>query len=370
MRRAALLLLSLLLLSGCEDQRILEKLGFILAVSFDMEKTKSEEDTLKIGFSIPRSQQDKQIFISTLAQTYKNAILNLSRENNYELVNGQLRLILFSKEYAQSGLDKQLDTFERDPKIAGNAKLIVVDGDAGDLLSKDLPQYDQTGLFLNNMLETVNKVHLIPLADIYTFTRDLYDDGIDPVIPVLKASSEKIQITGIGLFHDARYIDKLDPMQFPIFSLLQGTFNGGALVMRVNEETDKAIQISLNHIYGKRKVNVTLQHPIQTGHDVKIMIDFNIKGALTEYTGSLDLDNPQNQVKLESLMNKYLEQEVAKVIRSFQELKVDPIGLGKFVRIKTTYPEWKANDWRDIFESAEITVKSNVKIRNYGKVQE
>ncbi|WP_449290013.1 hypothetical protein [Paenibacillus melissococcoides] len=50
------------------------------------------------------------------------------------------------------------------------------------------------------LLHSVIESAMIPEANIYSFIRDLFDDGIDPVAPVMKAHPETIEVAGIALF--------------------------------------------------------------------------------------------------------------------------------------------------------------------------
>lgn len=357
-------------MTGCKDHFYLEKLSYTLATSYDVLKTESNNDNFKIGFSIPSNKQDKQVFISTVAKTNNEALKTLSRENNFELVKGQLRIALLGKEYAKLGIIKELDTFVRDPTIRGNVKLITVDGDAGELLSRSLPQNEMTSLFLDDLLLTTEKTSIIPETNLYTFARDLYDEAIDPIMPVIKKDNQKLFISGIGLFQSDKLVEILKAEHLPVFRLLHGSFNNLDCVIKIHEEAEKVdSQVGLFHISGERNISVSVHHPIKSGKDLKVTIGINVIGAITEYTGSMKLEYPTNQLKLEAYMNRYFEQEAEKLVDLFQKRKIDPLGIGQFVRQQTSHSEWKTIQWRDVFETADIRVKANVKMKNYGEVQ-
>jgi spore germination protein len=233
-----------------------------------------------------------------------------------------------------------------------------------------MPQYEPTSLFLNNLLATTNKLHIIPVANLFTFGRDLLDDGIDPVIPVIKSESDTIKITGMGLFQDTRYVESLDAAHFPLFALLQGRINDSSIGMEAQENKEKRVQIGLDHLSGNRKITVHARHPVRSGDDVRIMIELRLRGSVTEYTGDLNLQQTQNQAKLEAFMNRTLEAEAKTVMAQFKQHKVDPLGLGQYVRQQTPYSEWKSLQWRDILAAADVQVKFDVKIRNYGKIEQ
>ncbi|RNB83951.1 Ger(x)C family spore germination protein [Brevibacillus nitrificans] len=369
MHRAWALVLTVLCLTGCQDHFYLEKLGYILAISYDATKAEAIDGKLKFGFAIPRSEADKQIFITTEAKSNNEALLTISRENNYQLVKGHLRMVLFGKDCARLGVNQQLDTLIRDSTIRGNVKMIAVDGDAGELLNRSLPQYDLTSLFLNDLLQTTEKTSIIPESDLFTFTRDLYDDAIDPFMPVLKVGSQKIYLSGIGLFQDDKLVDIVGSEQMPTFHLLQGSIHNLNLIMNIQEDEGKASQVGLFHVSGERKITVTAHHPIKSGTDLKVSIELNMSGAVTEYSGPMKLEYPRNQRKLEAYMNRFVEQEAEKMVESLQKKKVDPLGIGQFVRQQTTHAEWKAILWRDVWETADIQVKANMKMKNYGEIQ-
>ena len=106
------LLLCLLPLAGCGDQRILEDLGFIQTTSYDL----LPDGNLAISVSIPQADPEtsaKREVLTATAKSSKEAKMIMSRQTGMLLVSGQLRNVLFGRSMAEHGLHGHLDTLYR-----------------------------------------------------------------------------------------------------------------------------------------------------------------------------------------------------------------------------------------------------------------
>src|SRR5690606_24140257 len=113
LQRAVMLLLIILLLTGCGDQRILEKLGFTQTTSYDLDPNqeqasndeKQEQQKLLVSVTIPRtSDETSRELITATAYTSKEAKLKLQSQTEFRMVSGQLRNTLFGLSLAKQGI--------------------------------------------------------------------------------------------------------------------------------------------------------------------------------------------------------------------------------------------------------------------------
>ncbi|WP_139491556.1 Ger(x)C family spore germination protein [Brevibacillus dissolubilis] len=364
------LVLVLLLLTGCGDQRILEELGFARSVAYDTIPDQESDGRIQISATIPKANQQEKIFFTTIARTSKEARIKFSKENNRRIVSGQMRSVLFGIDLAKKGLWDHIDTLIRDPQVSANVHVILVEGSGGDLLKKEYKPYPQVGEYIDELIKTEARATAIPDSRLYDFSRDYYDDGADPVAPILKSTGAKIKVVGIGLFRDDRYVTRIPTDQFMFIAFLRGDFRSGDITMRIPETKQHHENVMLSSMVNKRTIHVTRNHPVRDGHDIQVDIEMEISGSLLEYTGQLKLQRSSDQIKLETIMNKYIKQETERVLKSMQKHRVDSIGLGQYVRNKLSYEEWKNLDWNKAFADVRISVHPHIKIKDYGKLQE
>ncbi|WP_461479654.1 Ger(x)C family spore germination protein [Paenibacillus sp. PvR148] len=359
----------ILTISGCStDKKRLEKLGLINSISYDINRPEpGAEKKLLVSISVPTSPAvggNKREFLTTVSTSGKEARGNLSRQTSKILVNGQLRNILLGKEFAEQGIWPHLDTLVRDPSIGPRVRMTVVNGNASELLKMDFPSELETGQYIYKLLVTEERNKTIPEVSILHFIRDLFDDGIDPVAPILKLNKDHLVIDGIGLFDGDRYRTRISPKDALIFACLRGNFRQGEINIGFNHRNSTEA-VTLSSIINHRKVKIS-----QDQHEkIHVVFDLHIKGSIIEYTGKLKLGKKQDQKQLEKQVSEYLKEKAELLIHQMQKNKVDSVGLGQHVRNSMSYDEWKKLNWKKVYSSIPIQCKFKVEFINYGKFQ-
>lgn len=361
-KKGMLLLLALLLLfgSGCgSDQRVLERLGFLHTVAFDL----LPDGMLKIAASIPRYGGEKSSEeLETTARSSKDGKMRLSQKTNWILVSGQIRNTMYGTSLAKQGIKDHIDSLVRDPSISPLVKITVVNGSATDMLSKDYPKHLRTGQYFDEMLEKESLKHLAPRTTVTSFIRDLTEEGIDPIAPILRGNEEDVVFDGIALFKDDRYVAKVPAKDTMIFYILKESFKRGEIHLEMDQRPDEQ-QVMLEELKSKRRVVVD-----QTGSgQPKISLNIELTGSVREYYGNLNLDKADQKRLLEQWIAECVTKRANKMIRKLQEYQVDSLGIGRYVRNHGTYREWKKQDWHTVYPKLQIECQIKVKIKDYGK---
>jgi spore germination protein len=360
-----------LCLSGCTDTRQLERLAFIHTVAYDL-KQKIEngkkvdylEVTDTIPIADPETKKAREV-LTTVVKTSKEAKITLSRKTNRILVDGQARNCIFGVTLAKQGLWKYLETLRRDPSVGQRLFITVVDGNAHDLLSKDYHQHPITGHYIYRLLEKEGRIQTIPKTSLYTFTRDYYDDGIDPVCPVIKQEKDNVRINGIALFHKDRYITKIPLKKGTLFALLHENLRQGEISMAV-KRGGKTERVMYNSILSKRHVKVK---KLANAHQFEVDLNLKLQGSVQEYLGSLDITKEKDRKKLEQSMAKIVEKDSEKLVSFMQKNGVDSLGMGVYVRNSLSYKEWKALNWEKIYPTVKFVSHVNLRIKDVGKTK-
>jgi len=369
-----MLLAILCMLVACGDQRVLESLGFIQTTSYDLyqesdsENTEQEATKLLITSTIPRPQSEgleaSRAVMSTTAYTSKEARIKLSSQSELTLVSGQLRNVLFGTSLAKQGIWAHIDTLIRDPSISPRVKVTIVNGRAHDLLKKEFPQHPRTGQYLDHLLEKEASAHMIPQINLYQFTRDYLDDGIDPIAPIVSYHAEDIVLDGIALFRDDHYVTKIEPDQALVFFFLRGRFKNGDMSVDLSTVGRKNEYLMFNSLINKHKIKIAY-HPDRDNYQADIYI--KVTGSVLEYTGTLSLDKEDDQKTIEKLVAQYITIKGEEMIALMKENSVDSIGLGKYIRRTLSYDDWKSLDWDEVYSNLEVNCHVDVRIKDYGK---
>ncbi len=362
--RIRLLLLAILvLLTGCSDTRILEETGFIQSVSFDA----APDGNIHYAISVPISNPDiktasLRLFLETESISSKTARIELSRRTNLQLASGQLRTILLGLPLAKEGPWPHMDTVFRDPTISEKTKIIVVNGIASKLLGKNYPSHPRTGKYIDHLIEKETKSQTIPESTIYSFSRDYYDDGIEPVAPMIKDDGDAIAIDGLALFKKDKYMGKIPNDSMIFFSFLLGDLKEGEIGIDLTNTSDVSKSVMINSLVSMRKIKVTHAE----GKDIRVKIPVDVAATVSEYIGELDLNRPSDLHKLEHEITAVLNHRSQKIIAQLQEINTDNLGIGKHVRNSMSYEEWKSLDWDEVYPNMQITCEMKVRIKDHG----
>ncbi|GAB6989126.1 Ger(x)C family spore germination protein [Paenibacillus pini] len=357
-------LILIIVCSGCaKNQRVLEKLGMDHTIGYDQLQGK-----LLVTATLPNpksiNEGNDEILTST-AKTSKEAKINIARESSRSIVTGQLRNTMYSEEIARSGLKDLIQNLARDPSISPRVKITLVAGSVHDLLTSSYPGHPETSQYVDHMLNKNLKNQNIPLVNLHQFTRDLLDDGIDPVAPIIKKAGDNVIIDGIALFKDDKYIVRLDPKYNLIFAMTRGNFKQGELFVELQED-QKTSSVMLGTLSSRHKFHV---HQDNKG---SWMVDLHLylKGSIQEYTGTQILTNNIDIEQLAKQISHSIQASVNRMVSTMQTNGVDSIGIGKHIRNHMNYKEWNALKWSEVYPKVKLNCIVHTKIKEYGQIQQ
>ncbi|MFD1175083.1 Ger(x)C family spore germination protein [Paenibacillus puldeungensis] len=351
-----------ILLSGCsQDQNMLERIGYIQSAAYDL----APKGDVKVTISIPlvtqfaRDGRTTDELLSTVAHSSKEANKKLSLQTSRLLVSGQIRALLFGVKLAQQGLQTHMDTFLRDPSFSKRTPVVVVDGDSGDLISHEYPRHTKTSNYIEKLLQKEFSKQIYPRILLHEFIRDLNDDGQDPIATMIRETKNGIEMSGVALFRKDRFITKLSPEDVFIFSLMYHSINRGEFTIAT--ENPELRSVSFNVSKSKRKIKVSRTDE----GEYQVNIGVKVQASIMEYIGTLRLST-SDRAKAEQLINESIANAAERIIHNMQKNRVDSLGIGKYVRNKMSYSEWKKTDWHDMYSKMPIHVQCSFIIKNYG----
>lgn len=362
LRRLFLTAVLCFLLAGCsQDQRILERIGYIETAAFDA----APENKLQVTISMPlvtqfaKNGETTDELLKTICSSPKEAKSSLSFQTSRTIVSGQIRTLLFGEALARRGLWAHMDTFLRDPSISIRTAMVVVEGKAGAIISQEYPRHTKTANYINKLLQKEFYKQSTPRTALYQFTRDYYDDGMDPIAIMLREQGKNIAISGIALFRGERMIGKLPGEDIYLFSILYQNLKQGEFSLSSDDPDLKSI--SFRAVKSKRRIEVTKRSSGEYEADIYLKVE----GGVEEYVGGAKLSTPE-RAKVEQLVSQHIAAESLRIIKTMQQNKADSIGLGKYVRNKMGSEEWEKNSWHELFGQMPVRVHCSFYMKNFG----
>ncbi|WP_082232967.1 Ger(x)C family spore germination protein [Halobacillus massiliensis] len=345
----------LVFLSGCFiEESIVDDISMITVIGFD----KEEEDKVLATISVPYYLSEIEV-INRVYETEgfftKDAVDLGSSKSENPMVIAQTEVIIFSKELAEEGLFKYLDSYQRDPSISTRLFVAIAKEESASLLRNQLPTNKDLGVTLGRLFRHNIEQNFLPKTNLHLYLFDYYQEGVDPVLPILTKEQDAFVIDGIGFLKGDQLKGTINfNYDTMVFRQLKESFDHGSFTFKVNDGELASVQ----NISSKKHVEV------KEGSTPTIKIRVDMDGYMREYSGSGGTKKVINEIDKE--MEKLLEARAKHILQQFEEWGVDPIGLGN--EIRKTRKNWKEKEWENIYEKVNVEVEYNVTVKETGVI--
>lgn len=362
------LFLLLLLLVACDDPNLeepaIEDLGMVGVMGFDYE----DEENVRVTVTLPQPRHDaeeqEQIY-STVVKLPHQAIMDVSTLTEKVLTTTQLRVVLFSEEFARRvGVRKLIENLYRDPHVGTNVYIAVVKGSVEEMLNGEYNDKPEINNYLNELLTPRIMTAFNPFTTIHDFIFRNTDNVSDPSVPYLEIiGGDSVKITHVALFRGDKMVDKIDPEEAKLIGAMKKRkkLPDFAIMIPGEEQEEEMLILKFVETRYDVKANGDLNNP-------EIYVHLYIRGSIVDYDGFRDLSDVDTRQNIEDKISEQLEHKLIMVIERLQELQVDPFGLGESFRIKEPY-NWSKERWNESFSRAEITTHIEVRIISTGTIK-
>ncbi|MBH0169587.1 Ger(x)C family spore germination protein [Fictibacillus sp. 18YEL24] len=354
------ILFLIFILAGCVPKEIIDEVQLIHAIGFDKKPDESIQGTI----TYPVFNMDGNVRVETLtavSHTSRFIRSKLNTQSPKTLTTGQLRVVLFNDRFAEKGIIEIVNSLYRDPNVGNRLFLTVVNGSTNELLTKKYTASALPSMYLADLLDQNIKSENLPKTNLHVFLYSYYGEGMDPFLPIVKTHKKSIQLEGIALFNKDKYVGKLNHRQSFAFKVLLGGSKSGNYEVEVKKEKRKGHAVIRNikgtTTYDIKKVNGVPQFNIK----------MKILGEIHEYPHWLNLEQPANIALIEKTLKKQLQDEAQGIVKKFQKLKVDPLGLGDQVRRREK--GWDYQVFKKQYPSMKIKVSTEVDVVETGVIE-
>ena len=350
LKRMAVALLSLFLLVGCEQPKVVDDIRIVQALGYDYYDESHILGTITTpiyahtgGSGQVQATADTYSVVSHIGRTLNTL---LESRSEFPLEIGKLLVILYGKDLAKGGLFPYIDVVNRNPDVGRTISLAVVDGRAETILNHKFTTDQLVSAYLNDLIQHNTKASF-PKNNLHEFLYSYFGDGMDPFMPLLKLKQHHVEIEGIALFKGDNYVDYL-PFEYAYpFKMMFESFNDGSYEVPINR----------NHYMSITNISSKVDYKVENASSNRPIIYINVKekGFLRE--SSSTMQPKQNIKEIERIMERTLEREGNQILEMLKKLGVDPLRLGDKVR---SYDRgWSEEKWRAIYP--HVTVKLDVR---------
>lgn len=397
--KSLLLMFVVCLLTGCWDREELEDKAYVIGLGLDRSEDKGKiKVTMLIanpevgsmqggGGSNEKAREivsfDANDFLT--AKGTANAVV--SRRISYEL----LKVIVVSEEFAKDpALIKTLNDALKDKEIRMDSYLVVSKENANQYFLKNKPRMEtRPHKYFQFMIDHGIENGLIPRSTLFRFFKTI-EGGSDLFLamytsterqktPEIKGEDEYLagelntsgdlddtQFIGSAVFKNGKMIGKLSGQQTRIVNTLDDTTEIEDVLINTpdyfSKEKEQMAFRLLKTKNNKVKMNFKAAKP-----KIEIIVPFSVE--VLSNPSMVNFKNIKNQQKLKHHLTNHLKKTIEDVLkRSQTELKGAPYPLSLFVRkYFRTIQEYEDFNWPEKFIEADITVKPELDIVDYGK---
>ncbi|MCA0988361.1 Ger(x)C family spore germination protein [Guptibacillus algicola] len=354
----------LIFLVGCRsDQLSLERTSIALVVGIDQSQEEGDMTIYQTNPVFSREATDTVSTLQTTAHSLRQARDNLDSQSAGTIVGGKLQVLLLGKELMkEQAMFEELDVFYRDPKNSPNARVAMVDGPIREIMEFKPEDKPRLAVYLSDLIDTTHLRENAVLTTLQEFHYANFEKGITPAVTEILFKGEEIQVKGSALLDEnGKYVFSAGHLESSIIQMLRKDVQEPIPISLVVEKPNKVLSVGVTRI--KRNIDVSYKDD-----QLVFDIDFKLKVSITENTSSLDLIKDSSRI--ESIISKKIEKKADKLIKKVQDEKIEPFGLGVYVRAYE-YDKWKTfeDDWPEEFSKAKVNVKTSVSIIEHGVIQ-
>ncbi|WP_458413580.1 Ger(x)C family spore germination protein [Schinkia sp. CFF1] len=339
-------------------KQIIDDIFLVMAVGYDY----VGEDRFTGTAVVPHYKLDQTIenlaFSNTSSLIYQNRD-KLNSESSKPLISGKLQIVLYNRELAEkAGIFRYIDNLQRDPNIGSRVQLAIFEGSTEKFLHQ-LKTDEPVGIYISDLLEESSEYSNLPTNNLHTFEFAYYNKGMDPILPLLEGKKERAKVKGIALFRGDKMVDSVSLQELFYFRSLYENFKKGVFYIKLKNGE----RTFLTNIKSTRKFTI---HPNQVENfPPNVTITINMKGLIREYSGPYIPDKFVKDIEKE--IKEDMEEKTTQMIKKFQEVGIDPIGVGFQVRHHTR--NYHDKYWKNAYPNVDIKVNAKVEILERGVIK-
>jgi spore germination protein len=356
-------------LTGCAEPQILEEIGLITTIGYDVgEKGLIKGTAVELKIE-PDAKTDIKI-VETQAYSVRGLNTSANKKTSKKLLAGQLRVIVLGKELVNQGILHISETLTKDPSISDLTYLSIAEGEARDLLNLEDPHIPDISIHLYRLIEKNTKDELMPSSTLQEVLHRFYTEGRDPFMPILKKIDNKeVRFTSVGIFKDDRLVGEISTDQSFYLKLINDKYKAGSTDLIFMSESPKLR--GRNRSEGKIVISLDTIH---SSSDIKLVnkknLEFDIKvklnARLLDINSNIDLTKSNNLNLFEKEVSKEMEKRVEELFSYCQSKNSDVIGLGEVYRVSVRNSKLTKKKWHEMYPNAKVNVKVDFNMMRSG----
>lgn len=342
-------LLLILSLSGCGYPELYER---VLVHGVGVDWT-GDGYRVTVRSSASVEDEGEELFVCE-GDSVLQALSDLSLTTGREPFYSHNYLVVFGMDCALNGLDDCLDFFVRYYNTRPAVKMFLSATTAEEVMSTE----KDGKLMKMSQLQALGKGGQYngqaAEVEILDFVNGVKGEGTSPVLPVLRATEEGVEVFATGYFNGCRLAGLMDLKQTRGWLAAMDRLKMGELT--VDGPDSGTVTLSL------RKVSGNIEGDVSGGisFQINLEVDADISSA-----DRVKLDGPDAYSQIEDAARQLLEDEVHNAIdQAVIDSSCDIFGFGRLLyREEPEYWRQNKDSWPDLMAECQYQVSASVKVR-------
>ncbi len=339
----------LLPLSGCGGRELYERL-LIHGIGVDVD---GDNFVVTVRSSISPADEGEEYFRCEGASVLE-AMNSLSRSTGRRPFYAHNYLVVFGEDCAERGLDRCLDFFIRYYNTRPAVRMYLAEGRAEEILSARINGKYLKMSQLQQLSEAGKDNGCTVGVDLLEFLNAVKRQGSSPVLPVLRKTDEKVEISSTAYFDGYALKGFLSLSETRGYLAAKNKLQGGEAALF---GTFGGATLSLSGAEGRITAGVESDRPA-------FLIDVKVRADVSAINGGRSKLETGFYDDLEEALAETIQEEIlAAVSRTVKEDRCDIFGFGALL-YRTDPKSWEAlsDSWKDVMAECryEVAVSASV----------
>lgn len=378
LRTFLLLVIIMILLSGCWNRVEVNDIAFVTAIGLDLLEDNKIRLSLQVaiptklgptGGSGGGGTQNSTFVISETGITVSEAYRNIQGKIPRHIFFSQSRVLLIGEALAKKGIAHIIDFHTRyhEPRI--NSFIMFTKGEAIEIINSK-PNLESVSA---EETKELAKLNIGPTIYIMDFLNMLLTDGIEPIGPQFTLKTMEVKnknnvqqgqtVHGTAVFKKDKLAGWLDDVETRGILWLRNEMKTGVITISIPKDQGGG-NVSVNIFRSDTKITPKLQNG-----NITISIDVTSEMSVMENASKLNLDDSKVINDIQKNIEEEIKNRIQLVVDAAQkEYKSDIFGFGQQVYKK--YPkEWNSKykkNWDQEFAELKVNINPKVFVRRIG----
>ncbi|CAN7237457.1 Ger(x)C family spore germination protein [Paenibacillus sp. LjRoot56] len=387
MKRAVLIILLLMILTGCWNRKELDQISLATAIGIDkqgdhynisVQLLNSDEITSSKGVGQRQPVVTLQISSgSTIFESFRK----LTTSSPRKILSSHLRILILGEELAGEGISKVLDILSRDHELRSDFNILLArNATANDILQVLTPlEKIPANKLYSSLISSEKNWGVTTNVDLHQLIYDLVDPGKDPVLSsvhikgdVTKAKSREnlnsvlppatLEFKSLGVFHQDQFVGWLTDRESKGYNYALGNLQ--STVVALPCQAGGKMSIELISTRSKIKARFVDQQP-------QAFVNVRVEANIGEVACRLNLNSTYTIQAIEEQLNEEIKQTILDAVAKAKSYKSDIFGFGAAIH-RANYKQWNLikDNWDQAFVDLPVQVTVQSRIRRTGSVVE